>query len=75
MGKARYLIGMVAKCSRGKIGFITGRRIVGSKTRWVGVSLDGYSNNSRLWASSEPKIIAKSILDYEDMIKKAEGVE
>jgi hypothetical protein len=47
------IVGLIGVCSRGRLGLITGRKVLPWGESWVGMGLDDGSD----WASREPAIL------------------
>ena len=54
------MIGIVAKCSRGEVGLITGQKVLPWGLSWVGIPL----NRTGRWASQKPLVLAYCLPQY-----------
>jgi len=58
------LVGKVARCSKGRLGVITGHRKLLWGRSWIGVGLDGQG----FWTSRNPTIESESIVQYAESL-------
>ena len=53
------MVGKVARCQKGVLGVISGKKKSKGQQVWIGVSFDGGA-----WQSQDPVVVAESLEDY-----------